>query len=278
MDFSIIKEIRKIKGLSQQKLGEKLGVSGAYIQQIENNKKNPSMKTLQRISEALNVDIDLLINRIPSKIYTKNDVFTLYNKLNPKVKLSKFLGFPNEFCMEYEIFISGQSLDFELYRKLANFLNLSSEDLYNWYLSDVLCELLKWDDFGVNNLSYEDLKYILDNNILEKQSFESLKKNGLTDSNIVNLKNYLKNKSSIAIHKVSNIIDISNRSISKSNTSTISLAYESLVNLILYIGKEETLRIIDDKTYKNLLLKVCDLLEFEIYKIEKENQNNEKKE
>lgn len=57
MDLSIIKELRKKKGLSQQDLGEKLGVSGAYIQQIENNKKNPSMKTLNRIAEALDTNL-----------------------------------------------------------------------------------------------------------------------------------------------------------------------------------------------------------------------------
>lgn len=202
MDFSIIKEIRKIKGLSQQKLGEKLGVSGAYIQQIENNKKNPSMKTLQRISEALNVDIDVLINGIPPKIYNRNDVFDLYNKLNPTIKLSKFLGFPNDFCMDYEMFISGQSGDLELYRKLAEFLNLSNEDLYNWYLSDLLCELFKWDDFGVSNLSHDDLKYIFDNNLLEKQAFDNLNTEGLSENNEKILKNYLDNRTMIKINKM----------------------------------------------------------------------------
>ncbi|WP_338659668.1 helix-turn-helix domain-containing protein [Paraclostridium sordellii] len=64
MDLSIIKKLRKEKNLSQQELGEKLGVSGAYIQQIESNKKNPSMKTLNRIAEALEIPTFMLTGTI----------------------------------------------------------------------------------------------------------------------------------------------------------------------------------------------------------------------
>ncbi|QEZ68022.1 XRE family transcriptional regulator [Paraclostridium bifermentans] len=56
-----IKKFRKEKGLTQKELAEKIGVSGAYIQQIENNKKNPSIKTLNKISSALGVTIQELI-------------------------------------------------------------------------------------------------------------------------------------------------------------------------------------------------------------------------
>ena len=55
----------------------------------------------------------------------------------------------------------------------------------------------------------------------------------------------------------------------KPNSVTINLAYESLVNLILYINKEDYLCKIHDKEYRNLLMKVCDLLEFEIFKLDK---------
>ena len=56
-----LKVLRKIKKLSQQDLGNKLGVSGAYIQQIENNKKNPSIKTFNKIANALEVSLDELL-------------------------------------------------------------------------------------------------------------------------------------------------------------------------------------------------------------------------
>lgn len=62
MDLYKIKEIRKEKGLSQQDLGDKLNVSGAYIQQIESNKKNPSLKTLKRIASALDTNFNYLIS------------------------------------------------------------------------------------------------------------------------------------------------------------------------------------------------------------------------
>lgn len=72
MDLSIIKEVRKVKGLSQQELGERLGVSGAYIQQIESNKKNPSMKTLQRIAKALEITLGELVG-VETNLFIKND-------------------------------------------------------------------------------------------------------------------------------------------------------------------------------------------------------------
>ncbi|MCE9674899.1 helix-turn-helix domain-containing protein [Paraclostridium bifermentans] len=56
-----IKKFRKEKGLSQQELGNILGVSGAYIQQIESNKKNSSVKTLNKIALSLGVTIQELI-------------------------------------------------------------------------------------------------------------------------------------------------------------------------------------------------------------------------
>lgn len=60
MDLSIIKKLRKELNLSQQELGNKLGVSGSYIQQLETNKKNPSIKTLSKIAVALNIEPQML--------------------------------------------------------------------------------------------------------------------------------------------------------------------------------------------------------------------------
>lgn len=73
MNLSIIKELRKNKGLSQKGLADLINVSSAYIQQIECNKKNPSVSTLQKIASALNVDLSLLLDN------TDNRKFVLYN-------------------------------------------------------------------------------------------------------------------------------------------------------------------------------------------------------
>ena len=52
-----IKKFREIKGLTQDKLSEATVISADYISEIERGKKNPSLKRLILIAEALEVDI-----------------------------------------------------------------------------------------------------------------------------------------------------------------------------------------------------------------------------
>lgn len=52
-----IKEARKKAGLSQKELGDKLGVSQAMIGQYETGKRKPKLETLDKIAEALSVDV-----------------------------------------------------------------------------------------------------------------------------------------------------------------------------------------------------------------------------
>lgn len=199
MDLSIIKKLRKIKKLSQQDLGNKLGVSGAYIQQIENNKKNPSIKTLNNIADALEVELDILFNGISLDIYTRDDVFNLYNKLNTRTKLSKFLGFTDDFDLYFIGFKEGLSADMELYTKLANYLNLTDAQIYNWILSDCIISLAGYDDFKISNVSHDDIKYIIDNNVLNVQSINSLMSEGLSEENKTLLRTYFSSKSTIQL-------------------------------------------------------------------------------
>lgn len=58
-----IKEYRKINNLTQENLGEKAGLHYSYIGQVERGEKEPSLKSLINIAEALGVGVDkLLIN------------------------------------------------------------------------------------------------------------------------------------------------------------------------------------------------------------------------
>ena len=54
-----IKETRKIKNLSQEKLAEFIGMSRNYIGMIERGEVNPPVKTLIKIANALNVHIKI---------------------------------------------------------------------------------------------------------------------------------------------------------------------------------------------------------------------------
>ncbi|WP_104734370.1 helix-turn-helix domain-containing protein [Hanstruepera ponticola] len=57
-----IKELRKQKGMSQEFLSNESGLSLRTIQRIENGETNPTGESLKRLSNALNVNPDELID------------------------------------------------------------------------------------------------------------------------------------------------------------------------------------------------------------------------
>ncbi|MDB4635764.1 helix-turn-helix domain-containing protein [Flavobacteriaceae bacterium] len=57
-----IKELRKQKGMSQEFLAEESGLSLRTIQRIENGETDPTGESLKRLSNALNVNPDELID------------------------------------------------------------------------------------------------------------------------------------------------------------------------------------------------------------------------
>ena len=54
---SRIKELRKLKGLSQEKLSEKVGIDPKHLSRIEVGRGFPSLDTLERIANVLNVEL-----------------------------------------------------------------------------------------------------------------------------------------------------------------------------------------------------------------------------
>lgn len=52
-----IKEIRKTKGLSQEKLSEKVNIDAKHLSRIEVGGSFPSLDTLAKLAEALNVEL-----------------------------------------------------------------------------------------------------------------------------------------------------------------------------------------------------------------------------
>jgi transcriptional regulator with XRE-family HTH domain len=51
----LIKEWREIRGISQKQLAKQIGMSQSYLSRLEANKKNPSLETLHKIADILNV-------------------------------------------------------------------------------------------------------------------------------------------------------------------------------------------------------------------------------
>ena len=57
-----IKSLREAKGLTQEKLAEKTGLSLDFIGKIEVNINNPGLKSLIKIANALDVHIKEIFN------------------------------------------------------------------------------------------------------------------------------------------------------------------------------------------------------------------------
>lgn len=53
----LIRFYRQKAGLTQQQLADKLGVSQQYIGNYESGKRQPKIQTLQKIADALDVDV-----------------------------------------------------------------------------------------------------------------------------------------------------------------------------------------------------------------------------
>lgn len=73
MDYSVnykelgsrIRQARKSRGVTQEKLGELCSLSSAHIGHIERGSRIPSIDTLYKISVALSVSIDELLSGSP---------------------------------------------------------------------------------------------------------------------------------------------------------------------------------------------------------------------
>lgn len=78
-----IKKYRKIKGLTQQQLGARLGISQALIGQYETGKRNPKTAQLERIARALEITVDDILEDV--------DIQSMVD-LNGFVKLTKAIN------------------------------------------------------------------------------------------------------------------------------------------------------------------------------------------
>ena len=56
-----VREIRKAKGISQEKLAEMAGIDRSYMGNIERGEKNITLKKIYEICDALQIDIKILI-------------------------------------------------------------------------------------------------------------------------------------------------------------------------------------------------------------------------
>lgn len=60
-----MQRLRREKGLSQEELADLANIHQTYLSGVERGKRNPTITVLQRIAEALGVDIEDMVRRRP---------------------------------------------------------------------------------------------------------------------------------------------------------------------------------------------------------------------
>ncbi|MFH1077604.1 MAG: helix-turn-helix transcriptional regulator [Pseudomonadota bacterium] len=59
--ISPIRAWREHKKIKMNELAKKVGISAAYLSQIENGKRNPTIDSLKAIANELNIEVEMLI-------------------------------------------------------------------------------------------------------------------------------------------------------------------------------------------------------------------------
>jgi transcriptional regulator with XRE-family HTH domain len=60
-----IKSFRELRSLTQAELGQRAGIAGASISHFETGQRVPSLESLIKVADALNVSVDALLGRAP---------------------------------------------------------------------------------------------------------------------------------------------------------------------------------------------------------------------
>ena len=98
-----IRSERKLKGLTQEALGQKLGVSGAAIAQYETGRRKPKMDTLRRIAKALDIDVNKLSQSLldieendPEYVRIRNELLKRHGLINDDPLPGQYIVAPTE--------------------------------------------------------------------------------------------------------------------------------------------------------------------------------------
>ena len=62
-----VRDLRRVRNLSQRQLAARMGVPRTYISKIENAKAMPTLSSLDRLARALQVDISALLRDAPTR-------------------------------------------------------------------------------------------------------------------------------------------------------------------------------------------------------------------
>ncbi|MBQ8459145.1 helix-turn-helix transcriptional regulator [bacterium] len=86
-----VKEYRKQKKITQEKLSELIGVDNGYISKLEVGQNFPSLKTLEKISDVLDVELYKLFLYTPEKDKDfKQEINRIYDNLSKEKQFALY--------------------------------------------------------------------------------------------------------------------------------------------------------------------------------------------
>ncbi len=78
-----VKEIRKLRKITQEKLAELIDVDSGYISKLEVGQNFPSIGTLEKIAKVLDVELyELFQFAVVKEIDFRNELISIYDRLN----------------------------------------------------------------------------------------------------------------------------------------------------------------------------------------------------
>ena len=87
-----VKEYRKLKKITQEKLSEIIGVDNGYISKLEVGQNFPSLKTLEKIADVLDVDLyKLFLFTGENNTDYKSEINKIYDSLNKEKKYALYI-------------------------------------------------------------------------------------------------------------------------------------------------------------------------------------------
>lgn len=75
-----IRRIRQERGLTLKQLGDMVGVSEAYIRAYESGRRNPKLKSLEALAQALAVNVEVLTNSEFDGIKAMHRLFQVFRQ------------------------------------------------------------------------------------------------------------------------------------------------------------------------------------------------------
>ena len=69
----VVRELRKERRLSQERLADEAAIDRTFLSQLETGRKQPSLLTILRLAQALQVEASVLVQRMETKLQLKKD-------------------------------------------------------------------------------------------------------------------------------------------------------------------------------------------------------------